>query len=90
MGIPTGDSMPLQDEAIRKLEAQLAGFKEAGQVSETELRRKLGISEAQVTDLLEAQAKARQKAAAKAEDFAITHAALTAEINSLKACTPLF
>ena len=83
-----GDSMPSQDDAIRELEAQLAGSNEAGQESETELQRKLGISEARVTDLLAAQAKARRSAAAKAEDFAMTHAALTAEIDSLKACIP--
>ena len=89
-GLPTVDSLPLQDDAIRALEAQLAGSKEAGQEFETELQRKLGISEARVTDLLEAQAKARRSTAAKAEHFAMAHAALTAELDSLKACcTPL-
>jgi len=49
-----------------------------------EARWKLGISEGRVTDLLEAQGKARRLAEVRAGEAVTTHAHLTAEIDVLR------
>ena len=81
----------MQDETIRQLEARHTAAQHGAREQQEEaddLRRTYDVADARITDLLQAQSKARRASVIQKKDSEQTHERLTAEIESLKVRRP--
>ena len=84
--------MCIQDDVIQRFEVRfIKSQNEARRLAEelAKTRKQLEVSQVRISDLLDVQAKHRRAAAARAEEFTMLHASLTATIADLKVPRPV-